>query len=182
MLVAPEITFRSFEPTDRIRARIDKEVETLNTHFPRIASCKVMVQGGARRHTGDLAHVTLHITLPGGKDVAVSSMKDDAGARSDVMVAIRDAFKAAERQLKSYKPDPRAEGAQASRLSGTVARFLAGEPAGFIAGEDGTDYYLHAREVTGAKFDELVIGDAVTFRPEPGDKGPMARAVHTRGN
>ena len=45
MQVAPEISFRSFEPTDRIRSRIDKEVETLEAHFPRMISCKVMVEG-----------------------------------------------------------------------------------------------------------------------------------------
>ena len=183
MQVAPEISFRSFEPTDRIRSRIDKEVETLEAHFPRMISCKVMVEGGVRRRqTGDLAHVSLHITLPGGKDIAVSSMKDDAGEHSDVMVAIRDAFKAAERQLKSQKPDPRTVGAHPSRLSGTIARFIAGEPAGFIIGEDGKDYYLHAREVTTSKFEDLTIGDAVTFRPDTGDEGPMARAVHQRGD
>lgn len=182
MPVEPEITYKRFEPSERIRARVDKELRQLEAHYPRILACKVIVEGGSgRRRTGDLAEVRLHVLMPGAREIAVSNHQDDAGAHSDVMVAIRDAFAAAERQLRDLKPDPSAEAQTPTRLSGTVARFIAGEPAGFITAEDGTDYYVHAREVTAANFDALTVGEAVTFRPDEGENGPMARAVHKRG-
>lgn len=180
--VAPEITYRNFEPSERIRARVGKELGRLESHFPKITACKVLVEGGlGRRRTGDLAQVHLHFVLPGGKEVSVSEMGDEKHAHEDVMVAIRDAFRAAERQLKSVQPDPRMEaGVQKTRISGKIARFIADEPAGFIRGEDGVDHYFHANESTGTPFDQLRVGDAVTFRPDAGEKGPVARSVHRR--
>lgn len=182
MKVEPEITYKGFEPSGQIQARVEKELRQLEAHHPRITACKVIVEAGSgRRRTGDLAEVTLHVVMPGAREVAVSNRQDDASAHSNVMVAIRDAFAAAERQLRALKPDPRTEAQTPTRLAGTVSRFIAGEPAGFITAQDGTDYYLHAREVTGAKFDTLTVGESVTFRPDEGEKGPMARAVHRRG-
>ena len=182
MQVEPEITYKRFDPSERIKARVEKALRQLEEHHPRITACKVIVEGGShRRRTGDLAKVTLHVLMPGSKEVAVSNRQDDAKAHSDVMVAIRDAFAAAERQLRALKPNPRAEAQTPTRLSGTIARFIAGEPAGFITGQDGIDYYLHAREVTGANFDTLTVGESVTFRPDEGRNGPLARAVHRRG-
>lgn len=162
---------------------MDKELVRLESHYPRLTACKVVIEGGTGRHqTGNLARVRLHLVLPGGQEVSVSNVGDDKHAHEDVMVAIRDAFRAAERQLKSAKRDPRVEAAMSeTRISGEVARFIAGEPAGFIRGEDGVDYYFHANESTEVAFDQFRVGDAVMFRPEDGNKGPMARAVHKRG-
>lgn len=180
--ITPEIAFKGLESIDRIRDRVDKELTHLEALFPNLTSCSVMIQGpGGRRRSGDLANVRLRLGLPGGRHVAVSAQGDDKHAHEDVCVAVRDAFRAAERQLKKLKPNPRIVGAAGeTRLAGGVARFIAEEPAGFIKGEDGRDYYFHAREVTDAVFDDLVIGDPVTFRVEAGEKGPMARAVHRR--
>lgn len=182
MQVAPEITYRNFEPSERVRARVDKELKRIETHFPRITACKVLVEGGSgRRRTGDLTKVHLHLVLPGGKEVSVSEMGDEKHAHEDVIVSIRDAFRAAERQLKSVQPDPRAEaGMHRARIGGEITRFIADEPAGFIRGEDGVDHYFHAQESTETPFEQLRVGDPVTFRPDVGEKGPMARAVHRR--
>ena len=182
MQVTPEITYRNFEPSEHIRERVDKELRRLESHHPRITACKVVVEGGtSRRHSGDLARVRLHIVLPGGHEVAVSDVGDDKHAHEDVLVAIRDAFRAAEHQLQAAKRDPRVEAAMSeTRMSGEIARFIAGEPAGFIRGEDGVDHYFHANESTEVPFEQLRVGDAVTFRPEDGEKGPIARAVHKR--
>jgi cold shock CspA family protein len=180
--VTPEISFKHFEPTQRIRDRVAREVQHLEQVFPRLISCKVVVEGNAGRHKfGNLSRVRLHIGLPGGHEVAVSQHGDDKHAHEDINVAIRDSFRAAERQLKKVKPNPRVVGAQrATRLTGTIVRFIAEEPAGFIRGEDGQEYYFHTREITGSTLKDLVIGDAVTFRVEDGEKGPMARVIHKR--
>lgn len=181
MQVEPEITFRNFAPSARISERVSKELARLESHYPRITACKIVVEGGQRRrHTGDLAHVRLHLVLPGGREVAVSSMQDDKGAHADVMVAIRDAFAAAASQLKTIKPDPRHDATFETRQAGQVARFLAGERAGFIRGADGVDHYFHENEATNARFDSFRVGDDVTFIPDEGEKGPLARAVHKR--
>lgn len=184
MQVAPQLSFKNFEPNARVRARIEKELAHLEKVHSRLTSCKVLIEGPAGQHrTGNLARVRLYLAVPGGQDIAVSNVRDDNHAHEDVMVAIRDAFRAAERQLKKTRPDPRVEAAMApTRLSGRIARFLEGGMDGFIEGEDGLDYYFHAREATETAFADLIVGDRVTFRPEDGEKGPMARAVHRRQN
>lgn len=183
MQTEPQIAYRNIKPNDRIRARIDKELRHLEDVHPRLISAKITVEGpsGHHRH-GDLTRVRLHLALPGGKEVAVSNFSDDNRAHEDVMVALRDAFRAAERQLKKIKPDPRDAAATAgeTRLAGEIVRFLAEAREGFIRAEDGAEYFFHAREATDTPFEQLAIGDKVTFRPEAGNKGPMARAVHRR--
>ncbi|MDJ0921912.1 MAG: HPF/RaiA family ribosome-associated protein [Henriciella sp.] len=183
MQVTPEISYKNMTPTKRVQSRVEKELRHIEKVYPRLISCKVFVDGseGSKRRKGNLARVRLHLGLPGGRDVAVSHHSDDNHAHEDVMVALRDAFRAAERQRKKAKPDPRIDGAmEDTRLSGIIARFNAEEPSGFIKASDQTEYYFHENEVTADAFEDLQIGVAVTFRPDDGEKGPMARAVHRR--
>ena len=183
MQVAPEVSYKNIASSQRIRRRVAKELAHLEKIYPRLISCKVLVEGpdGTRGSKGHLARVRLHLGLPGGREVAVSHRSDDNHAHEDVYVAIRDSFRAAERQLKKIKPDPRVDGSlEDTRLSGTIARFNAEERSGFIQASDQTDYYFHENEVTGGEFDQLTIGEAITFRPDMGKKGPMARTVHRR--
>jgi len=49
---------------------------------------------------------------------------------------------------------------------------------GFIAREGETkDLFFHSTECKGVTFDELNVGDAVTFEVVQGDKGPAATNV-----
>jgi CspA family cold shock protein len=49
---------------------------------------------------------------------------------------------------------------------------------GFIAREgEAKDLFFHAKELSGVAFDDLKVGDAVTFEVVEGDKGPSATNV-----
>lgn len=49
---------------------------------------------------------------------------------------------------------------------------------GFIAPESGDkDLFFHSKELVGVTFDELKVGDAVTFEVTQSDKGPAATSV-----
>lgn len=184
MKIEPEISYRNIEPSRHLRERIDKEIRQLKKIDPDLTSCTVLVEGpSGRKHAGGLASVRIHLTAPGRKGIAVTHVADDNQAHEDVLVSVRDAFKAAQRQIKKLKPDHRTEGAgNDTRVAGKIARFLAEEGAGFIVAEDGRECYFQARSVTDARFKTLKVGDDVTFRVEPGDKGPQAVAVHLRGD
>lgn len=129
MQVAPEVSYKNIASSQRIKQRVAKELAHLEKIYPRLISCKVLVErpDGTRGSKGHLARVRLHLGLPGGREVAVSHRSDDNHAHEDV-----------------------------------------------------TDYYFHENEVTGGEFDQLTIGEAITFRPDMGKKGPMARTVHRR--
>ena len=52
---------------------------------------------------------------------------------------------------------------------------------GFIAREGETkDLFFHSTDLSGVTYDELKIGDSVTFEVVQGEKGPSAKNV-TRG-
>ena len=49
---------------------------------------------------------------------------------------------------------------------------------GFIAREGETkDLFFHSKELNGVSFDELKVGDVVTFEVSEGEKGPAATNV-----
>ncbi len=59
-------------------------------------------------------------------------------------------------------------------MNGTV-KTLTGKGFGFIAREgEVKDLFFHSKELQGVTFDELKVGDAVTFEVVEGEKGPAA--------
>lgn len=62
-------------------------------------------------------------------------------------------------------------------LNGTVKWFNDGKGFGFIASEQGTDYFVHFKEIQSQGFKSLKEGDKVTFEPGNSPKGAIARNV-----
>ncbi len=62
-------------------------------------------------------------------------------------------------------------------MNGTI-KTLTDRGFGFIA-RDGEvkDLFFHSKELKGVTFDELKVGDAVTFEVTQGEKGPAATNV-----
>ena len=62
-------------------------------------------------------------------------------------------------------------------MTGTI-KTLNERNFGFIAREgEAKDLFFHANDLNGVSFDELKVGDAVTFDVEEGQKGPAAKNV-----
>ena len=96
-----EIHFEGLDPSEAVSARVREEAKRLERYHSRITSCRVVI-GVAHRHQhkGFLYSARIHLSVPGGKDIAVNRAPDEHHAHEDAYVAIRDAFKAAQRQLK----------------------------------------------------------------------------------
>jgi CspA family cold shock protein len=62
-------------------------------------------------------------------------------------------------------------------MNGTI-KTLTDRGFGFISrdGEE-KDLFFHSKELVGVTFDELKVGDAVSFEVVQGDKGPAATGV-----
>lgn len=59
-------------------------------------------------------------------------------------------------------------------MKGTI-KTLTDKGFGFIAREGETkDLFFHSKELRGVMFDELKVGEEVTFEVIQGDKGPAA--------
>ncbi|MCA8928045.1 MAG: ribosome-associated translation inhibitor RaiA [Alphaproteobacteria bacterium] len=101
MQVEPQVAFEGFEPDDRVRDRVASEIGKLEGYFEHITSCRVVVKlGSGRRQHGDLYEVTIQLALPSGRDVIVNRNPSANHAHEDVLVTIRDAFRAARRQMQ----------------------------------------------------------------------------------
>lgn len=62
-------------------------------------------------------------------------------------------------------------------MNGTI-KTLTGKGYGFISREGETkDLFFHSNELKGVTFDELKVGDAVTFELVDSEKGPKATNV-----
>jgi CspA family cold shock protein len=62
-------------------------------------------------------------------------------------------------------------------MTGTI-KTLTDRGFGFIAREgEAKDLFFHSKELTGVAFDELKVGDAVSFEVVENEKGPAAVKV-----
>ena len=62
-------------------------------------------------------------------------------------------------------------------MTGTI-KTLTDRGFGFITREGETkDLFFHSKELKGVAFDDLKVGDAVTFEVVDGEKGPSATNV-----
>lgn len=62
-------------------------------------------------------------------------------------------------------------------MNGTI-KTLTDRGFGFISREgEEKDLFFHSKELSGVTFDELKVGDAVTFEVVEGEKGPAATKV-----
>ena len=105
------------------------QLQRLEKFSPRITSCRVVVNGPQSRHRrGDLFQVELRIARPEHKDVVVDRRHNDAPEREHALVAIREAFDAASRQIEDLARDMRGQVKEHTAEShGRVAKLLAGD-------------------------------------------------------
>lgn len=101
MQVPLQVAFDGVQHSDAVETRIREEVEKLEQFHGHIVSARVIVAKPQRRHhKGDTFQVRIHLVVPELPDIAVSREPAADGAHEDVYVTIRDAFKAARRQLQ----------------------------------------------------------------------------------
>jgi len=173
MQVPLQVAFEGIQHSDAIEALIREEAHKLEQFFGRITSCRVVVSRPQHRHhRGDIYHVRIHLAVPDAADIAVSREPAATGAHEDVHVTIRDAFKAARRQLQDLV---RKRGGHVKAhevpAHGTIAALHPAADYGFIASSDGREIYFHRNSVADNRFDELKAGEQVRFSESQGDAG-----------
>lgn len=100
MQVSPEITFRNIGSSDALREAIESRIEKLEHYSGRLMACRVAFErSNNTKRNGDHYHCRVDITVP-GREIVVDRDPADKEDHADPYIAIRDAFDAAERQLK----------------------------------------------------------------------------------
>lgn len=63
-------------------------------------------------------------------------------------------------------------------MNGTIKTLVSDRGFGFISREGETkDLFFHSKDLEGVAFDDLKVGDALTFEVTDGEKGPSATKV-----
>ena len=101
MQVPIEVTFSNIDKSQAVEDYIRGKVEKLEKTFHDITSCHVYLDKPHQRKDKSY-EVRLEVRVP-GSDFAVSGNPGKHGTHSDINVAIRDSFKAMEKQLATRK-------------------------------------------------------------------------------
>lgn len=176
-----EIAFHNMDPQPELDAYIRERAEKLEKLFDRMVGMRVAVENQHRQHrTGNVYDVHIELMVP-GNDIVVSRQPKKAQQRyanPDARTSIRDAFEAAERQLKEYKQKLRNDvKAHDAEQPGRVAQLNPAEDYGFIMTPTGTQLYFHRNSCINVSLDELTTGEPVKYIETTGDTGPTASKV-----
>ena len=177
-----QITFRDIPRSEALEADIREKAAKLDQFYEKIMTCRVMVEAPhGHHHQGYLYHIRIDLTVPGGELIIKRGPKEHH-AHEDPYVAVRDAFKAARRQLQDYARKQRGK-VKTHELPphGTVSEIIPMQDFGRILSSDGREIYFHRNSVVDGDFDLLEVGDQVWYAEEPGEEGPQASTVHIVG-
>ncbi len=182
MEVPLQIVYSNLEPTEAIEAKIREKVAKLERYYSRIISCRVVVEASCKRHhKGNLYHVSINIGVPGG-EIIVNRESEKDHSHEDLYVAIRDAFKAARRQLEDFARIQRGEVKRHEvPPHGRVVKIVPEKDYGIIETPDGREIYFHRNSLVDGVLEKLEIGTEVRFTEEMGEKGPQASTVRIVG-
>lgn len=174
-----EIDFQGMDPSLEVRGAIDKHVAQLEERFGRITDARVVLKAPSGRHrTGGLYEISVHLSLPDGREVNVGRVRQDDERFADLNYALNDTFKRARRQLQDNVRELQGQVKQSSGSPcGTVAELDPLGEFGFIKTDDDREIYFHRNSVLGEGYAQLSVGARVTFAEEMGDKGPQASTV-----
>jgi hypothetical protein len=102
MKTAPKVTFHGIVPSPSLDADVRGRITDLESVFGDIVSCRVAIEMPHRHHRhGGHYRVAVELVVPGDHLVAARS-PDAEAAHANARVAVRDAFRAAQRQLEDY--------------------------------------------------------------------------------
>jgi cold shock CspA family protein len=164
---------------ERVRSHVDE----LETRFGRITTCRVAISYPSGHHrTGGLFEISIHLTLPDGKEVIAARTPQNDERHADFRYALNDAFKRARRQLQDQARRLQGQVKHHEPLpTGRIARIDASGVFGFIETSDGREVYFHRNSVLDDGFARLKPGVTVRFAEEEGEQGPQASTVQLLG-
>lgn len=178
-----EIAFHNLPQSDAVEAAVRERAAKLTRFFRSLIACRVVVEVPHRspQHGPVSYRVRIDMSVP-GEDLVVSRDPGSSQEHHDVYVAIRDAFNAAERQLKDRAGRLREQRKpRTAPPHGVVTHLFPHEGYGFLQGPDGQEIYFHHNSVLNEGFEQLHLGDEVRFNPEEGLEGPQASTVELIG-
>ncbi len=174
-----QLRWHNVDPSEAVAAHVRDEVVRLERLWDRIAGCAVTLEAPSRHHrrSGAQYRVRIEVSVPRGR-IVVGRDPPKTWAHGDLYLAVKGAFREAQRQLADHvrRLDARVK-AHAAPAVATVARLMPREGYGFLRTADGREIYFHERSVLDGGFPRLRVGSEVRYVEEAGDEGPQASTV-----
>ena len=181
MKINPEITYRNLERTPAIDNLIEEKIAKLEQFCDYMNSCRVVIEkDNDRPSSGSPYRVSIDITIPHSREIAVVENPDTGKQYTPLETVIRDAFEAARRQIVSISTEQQGERKMHPEQETTaiVVKLFAEQGYGFIKQVDtGKEVYFHRNSVTNNDFDRIKVGTGVRFKETMGEMGPQATTV-----
>jgi cold shock CspA family protein/ribosome-associated translation inhibitor RaiA len=176
-----EIAFHNLQPSPSLETEIRERVAKLERIYDRLVGCRVSVEGLHKQHrTGNIYEVHIEMQVP-GPDLVVSRTPHkpkERYANPDVRTSLRDAFEAAERQLKDFKAQQRGDVKMHEPLFlGQISEIDPKGEYGFLLTKEGAQLYFHRNSVLDNGYEKLRRGTPVHYIEATGDTGPTASKV-----
>lgn len=178
-----QIDLQGVDAKEQIHAAIIKHVAQLEERSGRLTAGRVVVKAPSGHHrTGGLYEISIHLSLPEGREVNIGRTPQNDERYSKIEFALNDAFKRARRQLQDQVRELQSQVKQHDGPPiGTVSELDPLGEFGRIETDDGREIYFHRNSVLNGDFAKVTVGARVTFAEEMGDKGPQASTVKLMG-
>jgi ribosomal subunit interface protein len=126
MISDTQVVFRNIEHSPAVEEAVHKRLEKLERYCDEIQSLKVVLETPHNNHhKGKVYHVGVEAMVP-NHDIVVTHDQHDKHSHEDIYVAIRDAFNAVERRLKSVYGKQRSRMTRGPKLADTMTVVDAG--------------------------------------------------------
>lgn len=174
----PQITYHGLDSSEALDAEIRARIAELDDIYDGLVGVRVSIEALHNQHrTGNLheCHVTLMVP---GQSLAVSKAPHKAKDRyhnPDVYTSVREAFTAAEKQLRTYKAKQAGAVKHHEPLfQGQVAEMHVDQDYGYVLTAEGSLLYFNRAAVISGDFDQYQRGDVVHYIAGEGETGPSA--------
>lgn len=175
-----QLSFRNMDRSDFVAGLVQEKVDKLERLYDGVTSCHVYVEAPHKQHRkGNHYDIRIEVRVP-GTELTVNSKPGDINAHEDINVAIRDAFRAMERQLKKWKQKISGEvKIHEGALQGQIAEIDHERGFGQIIAADGRLIYFHKNSVVDRDFKDLNERDPVELVVQTKESviGPQASTV-----
>jgi len=127
MISDTKVVFRNIDHSPAVEEAVYKRLEKLERYCDEIQSLRVTLEAPHNNHQkGKVYHVGVEAMVP-NHDIVVTHDQHDKHSHEDIYVAIRDAFNAVERQLKSVYGKQRDRMFRSQKLAETMTVLEAGQ-------------------------------------------------------
>ena len=176
-----EITYRGLERNDYTDGLIHKKADKLQRACANLVSCRVVLEKEQKQQrTGNEHRIRVSVRVPPGQELVVNRKTLVMDTRRDLPPLVRDAFEAAERQIKDLVSQKKGRGKHHPKQhkEAFVDRLFPQESSGIIRTVDGQEIRFGSENLDGVAFDALEVGAGVAF--ELAEDGQALQASSVR--